>query len=217
MAKKLVLVAGNIGAGKTSLTERIGSKLGWKTGYEVVSKNPYLPDFYKSMRDWGFHLQVYFLGTRAQQHIEAANDPRSAILDRSIYEDFHIFTRALSHLGNINERDYESYATIYNLMTGYLPVPDLLLYLKAPVSVLMERISRRGREIESSIDPDYMALLDRFYEEWLQNFDYCPVLTIPAGELDFVNKLQHLDIIEERILDKLAGKENVVFPDNGSY
>jgi deoxyadenosine/deoxycytidine kinase len=215
MSKKMVLVAGNIGVGKTSLTERIGQKLGWVMSYEVVASNPYLPDFYKDMGKWGFHLQVYFLGSRAQQHIEAASDPRSAILDRSIYEDFYIFSRALKHMGRFSERDYDSYQTIFKVVTQNLPAPDLLLYLRAPVEVLMERIQNRARDIESGIDPEYLALLGSFYDEWMQGFDTCPVLTIPAGDLDFVKWPHHLDIIIDRMHDKLAGKEDVVFPKNG--
>ncbi|MBN2502839.1 MAG: deoxynucleoside kinase [Anaerolineales bacterium] len=214
-SKKLVLVAGNIGVGKTSLTERIGEKLNWRTTYEVVATNPYLPDFYKDMGQWGFHLQVYFLGTRAQQHIVAANDPRSAILDRSIYEDFYIFSRALRHMGNFNERDFEAYHTIFDVVIQSLPTPDLLLFLRAPVDVLLERIRMRARDIESSIDPDYLALLGRFYDEWMDDFDLCPVLTVPAGELDFVAKPHHLDVIIGYMQDKLAGKEDVIFPPNG--
>jgi len=106
MSKRLVVVAGNIGAGKTSLTERIGSRLGWWTGFESVADNPYLPDFYADMRSWSFHLQIFFLGHRSEQYLEAANDPRSAILDRSIYEDAYIFARALHHMGNLSERDF---------------------------------------------------------------------------------------------------------------
>jgi deoxyadenosine/deoxycytidine kinase len=215
MAKHFVLVAGNIAAGKTSLTERLGARLGWQTAYESVADNPYLGDFYADMRQWSFHLQVFFLGHRAQQHLELANSPKSAIADRSIYEDAHIFARALHHLSNLSERDYQSYRRVFDMMVAGLPRPDLLLYLKAPVSVLMERIARRGRAIESGITVDYLSLLDTFYNEWMQTFDLCPVLSIPSKDLDFVHKPAHLDIVVERIQDKLAGKEEVVFPNMG--
>jgi deoxyadenosine/deoxycytidine kinase len=151
MAKHLVLVAGNIGAGKTSLTERIGERLGWRSGFESVADNPYLPDFYGDMHAWAFHLQVFFLGHRAEQYLDAVRDPRSAILDRSIYEDFHIFTRALHQMGNMSERDYLSYRRLFDLVVESLPRPALLIYLKAPVSVLMKRIHRRARNIETGI------------------------------------------------------------------
>lgn len=211
MTKKLVLVAGNIGSGKTSLTERVGQRLGWKTGYESVSDNPYLPDFYKDMRQWSFHLQVFFLGHRATQHKELANGRTSAIADRSIYEDAHIFARVLKHLGNINERDFHAYRSVYDLVIEGLPRPDLLLYLKTPVPLLIERIKQRGREIESGITADYLSLLESFYDDWMQGFDLCPVLTIHTENLNFVRNPEHLDIVVQRIQDKLAGKEDITF------
>lgn len=207
MAKHLVLVAGNIGAGKTSLTERIGARLGWWTGYESVMDNPYLSDFYTDMHAWAFHLQIFFLGHRAEQYLEAARDARSSILDRSIYEDAHIFARALHHMGNLAERDYLSYRRLFDQVVEGLPRPDLLIYLKAPVNVLMDRIRRRARNMETGISDDYLALLDSFYDEWLAAFDLCPVLTIRTDDLDFVHQTGHLDTVVQRIQEKLAGKE----------
>lgn len=212
MAKHLVLVAGNIGAGKTSLTERLGQRLGWRTAFESVSDNPYLSDFYADMRQWSFHLQVFFLGHRAEQHLELAHDPQSTIADRSIYEDAYIFARALHHLGNLSERDYRAYRRLFELVTASLPSPDLLIYLKTPVPVLIERIRQRGRAMEAGITADYLTLLESFYVDWLDSFDICPVLTIQSDDLDFVNKKNHLDIVERRILDKLSGKDELIFP-----
>ncbi|HAD07048.1 MAG TPA: deoxynucleoside kinase [Anaerolineaceae bacterium] len=211
MVKRLILVAGNIGSGKTSLTERIGARLGWCTAYESVTDNPYLPDFYRDMRAWSFHLQIYFLGHRAQQHLDMWNDPRSAIIDRSIYEDAAIFARALHHLGNLNERDYQTYRKVFDLVIRTLPPPSLLIYLKAPVEVLIERIRQRGREIESSITPQYLQLLESFYDDWIRTFDLCPVLTIRTDDLDFVHQSRHLDTVVQRIQEKLTGKEEIVF------
>jgi len=211
MTNRLILVAGNIGTGKTSLTERIGARLGWETSYESVSDNPYLPDFYQDMGQWSFHLQIFFLGHRAEQHLALANSPRSAIADRSIYEDAYIFARVLRHMNNLSERDFKAYRRLFDLVIGNLPRPDLLLYLQAPVPVLMERIHQRGRQIEDGITADYLSLLDAFYQEWLELFDLCPVLTIHSADLDFVNHPQHLDIVVQRIQDKLSGKEEVVF------
>ncbi len=213
MTKYFVLVAGNIGAGKTSLTERIGARLGWRTAFESVSDNPYLADFYADMRKWSFHLQIFFLGHRARQHRALALAPESAIADRSIYEDAHIFARALHHMGNLSERDYLAYRTVFDLVVEGLPRPDLLIYLKAPVPVLLDRIRRRGRDIESGITAEYLSLLETFYEEWIQTFDLCPVLTIRTDDLDFVHRPKHLDIVVERIRDRLSGKEEVVFPE----
>ncbi len=209
MAKHLVLVAGNIGAGKTSLTERIGARLGWWTGYESVVDNPYLSDFYTDMRAWSFHLQIFFLGHRTDQYMTASRDVRSAILDRSIYEDAHIFARALHHMGNLAERDYLAYRHLYEIVVRGLPRPDMLIYLQAPVQVLMDRIRKRARNMETGITPEYLTLLDSFYSEWLGAFDLCPVLTIHTDDLDYVHQPKHLDLVVQRIQDKLAGNEVV--------
>ncbi len=209
MSKRLVVVAGNIGAGKTSLTERIGARLGWRTDYESVADNPYLPDFYADMRAWSFHLQIYFLGHRADQYLAAANDPRSAILDRSIYEDAYIFARALHHMGNLAERDFLAYRKLFDLVMDSLPLPNLLVYLKCPVNVLVERIRRRARNIEAGISADYLSLLDTFYDEWLNAFDLCPVLTIRTDDLDYVHQPMALEVVVERIKEKLGGKEEL--------
>lgn len=213
MTKRFILVAGNIGSGKTSLTERIGARLNWLSGYESVADNPYLPNFYADMKQWAFHLQVFFLGHRAEQHKTLATNPQSAIADRSIYEDAHIFARVLHHMGNLNERDYAAYRTVYNLVVENLQRPDLLLYLKAPVPLLLERIQQRGREMETGITADYLSLLDSFYAEWMATFDLCPVLTIRTDDLDFVNQVGHLDIVVKRIQNMLVGKEEVIFSD----
>ena len=209
MVTHLVLVAGTIGAGKTSLTERIGQRLGWRSGYESVADNPYLPDFYADMHAWAFHLQVFFLGHRAEQYLEALKDSRSAILDRSIYEDFHIFTRALHHMGNMSERDYLSYRRLFELVVASLPPPALLIYLKAPAAVLINRITRRARNIETGITAEYLSLLESYYEEWLDGFDTCPVLTIRSDDLDYVHEPRHLETVVQRIQQKLTGREVV--------
>jgi len=215
MTKRVILVAGNIGTGKTSLTERLGARLNWLTAFESVSDNPYLPDFYTDMRSWSFHLQVFFLGHRAQQYLEMVAHPKSVILDRSIYEDAHIFARALHHMSNLDERDYLSYRRLFDIVVNQLPAPDLLIYLYAPVPVLIERIRQRARDIESGISPEYLKLLETFYDDWMETFDICPVLTIRTDDLDFVHKPGHLDIVVGRIQDKLAGREEVIFPENG--
>ncbi len=211
MPKRLIVVAGNIGAGKTSLAERLGSRLGWKSAFESVSDNPYLGDFYADMKSWSFHLQIFFLGHRAAQYLELANDPQSAILDRSIYEDAYIFARALYSMNNLSERDYLAYRRVFSLVVDHLPPPDLLIYLRAPVPVLLERIHSRGRSIEAGIDEQYLSLLESYYDDWMGSFDLCPVLTIRTDDLDFVHKHKHLDIVIQRIQDRLAGKEDLVF------
>jgi deoxyadenosine/deoxycytidine kinase len=211
MAGKLVLVAGNIGTGKTSLAERLGERLGWKTAYESVIDNPYLGDFYQNMDAWSFHLQVYFLGHRAQQHMELVSDNRSAIADRSIYEDVKIFARALYQQGSLSERDYRSYQRVFKLIADHLPEPDLLIYLIAPPEILQKRIEERGRKIESGISLEYLQLLDSFYDDWMKTFNLCPVLKIRSDDLDFVHKKGHLDTVANLVQEKLTGKEEIVF------
>jgi deoxyadenosine/deoxycytidine kinase len=212
MTKRLVIVAGNIGAGKTSLAERLGERMGWRCAFESVSDNPYLADFYNDMREWSFHLQIFFLGHRAEQYLQMTKEPQSVIFDRTIYEDEYIFARALHHMGNVDERDYLSYRRVFDLITSQLPPPDLLIYLKAPVQVLMNRIHSRARSIETGITEEYLSLLESFYDDWLKSFDVCPVLTIRSDDLDFVHKPQHLDVVVKRIQDILVGKEDLVFP-----
>src|SRR3990170_3347912 len=190
MTKRFVLVAGNIGSGKTSLTERLGERLGWVTGFESVKDNPYLADFYADMRTWAFHLQVFFLGHRARQHLALARAPESTIADR----------------------DYQAYRTVYELVIASLPPPDLLLYLKAPVPVLLKRIRKRGRPIEAGVTEAYLQLLDQKYEDWLSRFDLCPVLTLRTDDIDFVHQPGHLEIVIERMQAKFAGREELSFP-----
>ncbi len=210
-----VLVAGNIGTGKTSLTERLGQRLGWRTAFESVMDNPYLADFYADMRTWAFHLQVYFLGHRADQHLALANASESAMIDRSIYEDAEVFARAARHLGTLEERDYQTYLRLYRLVIRGLPPADLLIHLKAPVEILLDRIRTRGREMEKGITSDYLQLLDSYYQDWIRGFQLCPVLTIRTDDLDFVHKARHLDLVVQRIQDRLSGKEELEFPLEG--
>jgi deoxyadenosine/deoxycytidine kinase len=164
------------------------------------------------MQSWAFHLQIFFLGHRAEQHMTLATSSRSAIIDRSIYEDAEIFSRAALNLTTMTERDYQTYRQIFDLVVSKLPTPDLLIYLYAPVPVLMDRIKSRGREMEMSITEDYLKLLDSYYQEWMASFDLCPVLSIRTDDLDFVHKPQHLDIVIERVRDKLLGREEIEFP-----
>ena len=208
-SKKLILMAGNIGSGKTSLTRLLGEFLGCETAFESVADNPYLSDFYADMRTWSFHLQMYFLGNRALQHIQMAKSPASAIIDRSIYEDAHIFVRALHEMGNLSSRDFDAYSRLYELIVANLPKPDLLIHLKAPVPILMKRIQVRARDIETGISQEYLELLDRLYDEWIAQFDICPVLTIQSDDLDFVHKPEHLEQVVFHMRRQLVGKEEI--------
>lgn len=188
----LIVLAGNIGSGKTSLTQLLSQHFDWRASYESVDNNPYLADFYADMRAWAFHLQMYFLGNRAQEVETLLSSNCSAIMDRSIYEDAHIFVRALHDLNNLSDRDYQAYFKLYDLVLRQLPKPSLLIRLVAPVETLVERIQQRARSIEDTIDPNYLRLLDNYYQQWSLVYDESPVLTINSELFDFVNNPEHL-------------------------
>ena len=210
MPTYFVTIAGNIGVGKSTLVSLLSTKLGWEPVFEAVTENPYLADFYADMNRWSFHSQVFFLVRRLQQHHDLLQRPSPVLQDRSVYEDAEIFARNLHTQGAMDDRDYRSYRDLYEVLTLFLPPPDLVVYLQASVDTLLCRIQRRGRDYERDISPAYLEQLNTLYEGWIDGFDLCPVLTIPADQLNFVDEPQHLDLIIERILDKLSGKEVVV-------
>jgi deoxyadenosine/deoxycytidine kinase len=160
-------IAGNIGVGKTELTQRLSSELGWMAYYEPVIHNPYLDAFYADMRRWSFHLQIYFLSERFKAQIEISRSALPFIQDRTIYEDAEIFARTLYEQGSMTQVDYENYTSLFGIMTSFLRPPDLILYLKASPEVLMERIARRGRPSEQAIDIGYIARLNDAYDGWM--------------------------------------------------
>jgi deoxyadenosine/deoxycytidine kinase len=209
--KKFIAVAGNIGVGKSTLVELLARRLGWQPFYEPVGDNPYLADFYRDMRAWAFQSQVFFLTRRLRIHRELCDHPMSSIQDRSVYEDAEIFAGNLYRQGLLPERDYRSYRELYTVLTQFLPAPDLVVYLRAEVPVLLERISLRGRSYEQDIQPEYLTQLNQLYEDWIHNFSLCPVLTVPAGDLNYVAHDSHLDLVVTKIYEKLEGKEEVVF------
>lgn len=211
MKKRFVAVAGNIGVGKSTLVEMLCQHLGWEPFYEPVTENPYLSDFYRDMQTWAFHSQVFFLAHRLKIHSRLAHHPTSVIQDRSVYEDAEIFARNLFLQGHIRERDYQTYRALYESVLEFLPPPDLVIYLRASVETLQRRIARRGREYERNISPEYLAGLNALYEDWIQNFTLCPVLTVPADELDYVAHRGHLKLVAQKVQEKLTGKEEVVF------
>jgi deoxyadenosine/deoxycytidine kinase len=211
--KRYIIVAGNIGVGKSSLVELLCQKLGWQPFFEPEAENPYLSDFYKNMQSWGFHSQIFFLAHRLELHQNLVTFPGSIILDRSIYEDAEIFAQNLYLQGHLSSRDYQTYRTLYQSVVRLLPPPDLVIYLRATVETLRERISRRGRDYEASIDPDYLARLNQLYDSWIGSFNLSPVLTVPADRLDYVARPEHLNLVVSRIQDKLAGKDEVHFDD----
>ena len=209
--KKFVAVAGNIGVGKSTLVEMLCVRLGWEPFYEPVTENPYLEDFYNDMSAWSFHSQVFFLTHRLRSHYKLGQHPSSVVQDRSVYEDAEIFAYNLFLQGHINQRDYQTYRALYETTSRLLPPPDLVVYLRASVPTLMKRIERRGRDYERTITPEYLQGLNNLYEQWIDNFTLCPVLSVPADELDYVSHSGHLRLIVEKVQDKLTGKEEVVF------
>lgn len=208
--KRFVAIAGNVGVGKSTLTGLLSQRLGWAPFPEAVDDNPYLADFYLDMRRWSFHSQIFFLSRRLRHHRLLLDHPTSVVQDRSVYEDAEIFARNLHDQGDIDDRDYRSYRELYEVLTLFLPPPDLVVYLQASVDTLLCRIKRRGRDYERDISPGYLEQLNTLYDGWIERFDLCPVMTIPADRLNFVDEPQHLDLIIDRILDKLSGKEVVV-------
>ena len=209
--KYFIAIAGNIGVGKSTLTGLLAQQLKWEPFYEAVEDNPYLADFYQDMRRWSFHSQIFFLSRRLRHHRALLDHPNSVVQDRSVYEDAEVFAHNLYRQGNMGERDYKSYRELYEVLIMFLPAPDLIVYLRAGVPTLRRRIAQRGREFERGISPDYLAQLNELYEEWTANFTLCPVLTVPADDLDFVKNSSHLDLIVSKTMDKLQGKEVVVF------
>lgn len=209
--KKFITIAGNIGAGKSSLVNMLSQRLGWEPFFEPVSNNPYLADFYENMAAWGFHSQVFFLSHRLQVYRELADCGSSVILDRSLYEDAEIFARNLYINGIMNQRDFETYDALYRSLISFLPTPDLMIYLRASISTLVGRIKKRGRDYEQTIKRDYLAQLNQAYESWISNFSLCPVLTIPTDNLDFVSMPKHMDLILRKVKEKIAGKDEVIF------
>ncbi len=209
--KKFIAVAGNIGVGKSTLVEMICSRLDCQPFYEPVTENPYIADFYKDMGTWSFHSQIFFLTHRLRIHQELVRTPGSVIQDRSIYEDAEIFAQNLFVQGTLSERDYSTYRSLYRTLAEYLPPPDLLIYLRASVSTLLKRIALRNRDYERKISPDYLTHLNELYENWITHFTLCPVLTVPADDLDYVAHPSHLELIARKVQEKLTGKEEVVF------
>ena len=205
MSKNIVVVSGNLGTGKTSLTELIGNRLNWHIVCESAINNPYLSDYYTNMKSWAFHLQIYFLGHRSKQYLEVAAMKQHVILDRCIYEDINVFAYALHKTGNITERDYNTYIQLYNIVECILPKPNLLIYLKAPVTILMKRIKKRGLDFDyKGINEDYLTLIDSFYDKWIQTFNTCPVLTINTDEINYIDDKECLENIIRTISKRLA-------------
>lgn len=210
--KFFVAVAGNIGVGKSTLTELLSYRLGWKPCFEAVGDNPYLSDFYTDMERWSFQSQMYFLARRLRHYRVLIDHPTSVIQDRTIYEDAEVFAENLFRQGSLSTRDYRTYRDMYEALIEMLPPPDLVIYLKASSPTLIKRIQLRSRDYEREISPAYLEQLNLLYDEWIGGFKRCPILTIPADDLDFVRYCDHMDLIADRVVDRLHGQEEVVLP-----
>lgn len=201
--KMFVVVAGNIGSGKTTLTNKLSERLGWRPNFESVEGNPFLEDFYVDMKRWAYHLQVYFLTHRFNTHRAIEHSNSSSIQDRSIYEDAHIFARNLYENGTMSEREYETYHNLYQTMIEYLNPPDLMIYLKRSVPKLMERIKERNRDCEKEIPVEYISQLNKYYDDWFENYDQGKCLVIDTDELDFLHNEAHFDKLVMKIYDSI--------------
>lgn len=182
---KHIAVAGNIGAGKTTLTTMLAKHYGWEPHYEDVEHNPYLADFYSDMPRWSFNLQIYFLNSRLQQLLQIKNSGKSVIQDRTIYEDAHIFAPNLHDMGLMTGRDFENYGSFFNTLKQMVSAPDLLIYLKATIPKLVDQIQQRGREYEENIRLDYLKRLNEYYNNWIDNYTDGPLLIIEVDKINF--------------------------------
>lgn len=205
--KMFVVVAGNIGSGKTTLTKKLSERLAWKPHFESVQDNPYLADFYDNMARWSFPLQVYFLNHRFETHKFIEDGTGSAIQDRSIYEDANIFARALYEQGDMDKRDFETYSNLYNSMINYLNPPSLMIFLRRSVPKLVERIQLRGRDYEQSIPVDYLTKLNEYYDDWYNSYNLGKSLIVDTDELDFLENESHFEKLVERIHDSIDQQE----------
>jgi deoxyadenosine/deoxycytidine kinase len=193
-----IAIAGNIGAGKTSLTELISKHYNWEANFEDVIDNPYLDDFYNHMERWSFNLQVYFLKSRFQQLLSFKNNKKTIVQDRTIYEDAYIFAPNLNAMGLMNQRDFKNYQELFNLIELLIEGPDLLIYLRSSISNLVSKIHKRGREYENSISIDYLSRLNERYEAWISTYDKNKMIIIDVNDLDFVeNKNDFNTVIME--------------------
>lgn len=203
-----IAVAGNIGSGKTTLTNMLAKRYGWTPRFESVEFNPYLEDFYKDMKRWSFNLQIYFLNTRFKDVVEISKCTETIIQDRTIYEDAKIFAPNIHAMGNMSDRDFANYSALFDLMMSLVKKPDLLIYLRSTIPHLIAKIQKRGREYEQSMQIDYLKGLNDRYEEWISGYDG-KFLVIDADEIDFQNNPKDFQSITDKIDAKLFG----LFPD----
>ncbi|MDI3480081.1 MAG: deoxyadenosine/deoxycytidine kinase [Rikenellaceae bacterium] len=200
-----IAIAGNIGSGKTTLTELLSKHFKLVALYEDVDTNPYLENFYNDMKRWSFNLQIYFLNSRFSQVVNIQKQQLNVIQDRTIYEDAHIFALNLYEMGLMDEIDFKTYRDLFDLMTSFLRPPDLLIYLQADVSTLVKQIQKRGREYETSIRIDYLQSLNDKYENWINNYNIGKKLIINVDNKDFLHNPEDLGVVINLINAELFG------------
>ncbi len=200
-----IAVAGNIGSGKTTLTELLSKHYRWEANYEDVDENPYLNDFYEDMQRWSFNLQIYFLNSRFNQILDIRKLGKTVIQDRTIYEDSYIFAPNLHSMGLMSTRDFENYFTLFNLMSSLVQPPDLLIYLRATVGTLVQQIQKRGRKYENSIRIDYLKRLNERYEAWIASYNLGKMLVVDVDNLNFSEKSEDLSKVIDRVDAELFG------------
>ena len=200
-----IAVAGNIGSGKTTLTGLLAKHYGWEAMYESVENNPYLASYYEDMQRWSFNLQVYFLNNRFRQVIDIRKRSKTVIQDRTIYEDAYIFAPNLHDMQLMATRDFENYASLFELMSQFLQAPDLLIYLHADTSTLVSQIQKRGREYEKTIRLDYLQNLNERYEEWISNYKLGKLLIVDVNKIKFGERPEDLGVIIDKVDAELFG------------
>ena len=198
-------IAGNIGAGKTSLAELLSKHYKWEPHFEDVIDNPYLDDFYVHMERWSFNLQVYFLNSRFRQLMSFNGSEKSVVQDRTVYEDAYIFAPNLHAMGLMNQRDFKNYLSLFELMESMIKAPELLIYLRSSIPNLVNKSHKRGREYENSISIEYLSRLNERYEAWVSTYDKGKLLVIDVDNLDFVHKKEDLGFIIEKIDAEMSG------------
>ena len=199
-----IVISGNIGVGKTTLSEKISKKFNWELQLEEVKDNPYLDDFYKSMKDWSFHLQIFFLNSRFNQIQKISESNSVVIQDRSIYEDYEVFTKTLYDSGVLMEREFNNYKRLYNTILKYINEPDLLIYLRnLNIDKIISNIDKRSRKFEKSIDKEYLKKLNKYYENWIKKHPQEKILTIDLSEDDFIEDPKFLKKIYSMIEKKI--------------
>lgn len=200
-----IAIAGNIGSGKTTLTQLLSKHFGWQAHYEDVESNPYLHSFYDDMQRWSFNLQIYFLNSRFRQVVNIRKSGKTVVQDRTIYEDAYIFAPNLHAMNLMSSRDFDNYSSLFELMSSFIQAPDLLIYLKASVPTLVQQIQKRGRDYENAIRLDYLKSLNERYEEWISSYDIGKLLIIDVDKVKFIDDPEGLGYIINRINAELHG------------